>query len=160
MIPIRTQMEFIRKYVELQRFRYDNSFDALVEYDEQVADCLIPKMLIQPLVENAILHGVRMEDKNGMITVIAHRRDGDVCIRIEDNGVGMTREHIREIMNTRVSSGRVHLGVRNVYERIRLYFGEDYGLSINSAPGEGTQITLLIPVLEEGAVSVRDTPGL
>ena len=72
----------------------------------------------------------------------------------------MTREHIREIMNTRVSSGRVHLGVRNVYERIRLYFGEDYGLSINSAPGEGTQITLLIPVLEEGAVSVRDTPGL
>lgn len=160
MVPIRTQMEFIRKYVELQRFRYDNSFDALVEYDEQVADCLIPKMLIQPLVENAIIHGVKMEDKNGMITVIAHRRDGDVCIRIEDNGVGMTEERIRDIMSSRVSAGRVHLGVRNVYERIRLYFGEDYGLSINSAPGEGTQITLLIPVLEEGAVSVRDTPGL
>lgn len=160
MIPIRTQMEFIRKYVELQRFRYDNSFDALVEYDEQVADCLIPKMLIQPLVENAILHGVRMEDKNGMITVIAHRRDGDVCIRIEDNGVGMTREHIREIMSTQVSSGRVHLGVRNVYERIRLYFGEDYGLSINSAPGEGTQITLYIPVLEDGTGPAQDISGL
>ena len=159
-IPLELEIEHMKNYLIIQNMRYDNIIGSEIQIEENCKETMIPKLTLQPLVENAILHGVRMEDKNGMITVIAHRRDGDVCIRIEDNGVGMTREHIREIMNTRVSSGRVHLGVRNVYERIRLYFGEDYGLSINSAPGEGTQITLLIPVLEEGAVSVRDTPGL
>ena len=142
MMTIRSQMESIRQYVELQRFRYDGAFDALIECDEQAADCLIPKLLIQPLVENAILHGVNMEDGSGMITVIARRQGDTVAVQVEDNGKGMTQERIREVMNAAEDADSSHLGVRNIHDRIRLHFGEEWGLHIESTPGQGTQITL------------------
>ena len=145
MMTIRSQMESIRQYVELQRFRYDGAFDALIECDEQAADCLIPKLLIQPLVENAILHGVNMEDGSGMITVIARRQGDTVAVQVEDNGKGMTQERIREVMNAAEDADSSHLGVRNIHDRIRLHFGEEWGLHIESTPGQGTQITLRFP---------------
>lgn len=148
MVTIRAQMESLQQYVELQRFRYDGAFDALIEYDEQAAGCRIPKLLIQPLVENAILHGVDMTDGGGMITVIARRQGEAVSIQVEDNGVGMTQARIREVMTAREDSGRPHLGIRNIHERIRLHYGEPWGLQIESTPGQGTQITLLLPALE------------
>ena len=149
MVTIHSQMEWIRQYLELQRFRYDGAFDAIVECDERAADCLIPKLLIQPLVENAIQHGVDIADGNGMITVIARRQGDIVSILVEDNGVGMTKERIQEVMNaTEEATDRPHLGVRNVYDRIRLHFGEEWGLHIVSAPGNGTQITLCFPAKE------------
>ena len=145
MMTIRSQMESIRQYVELQRFRYDGAFDVLIECDEQAADCLIPKLLIQPLVENAILHGVNMEDGSGMITVIARRQGDTVAVQVEDNGKGMTQERIREVMNAAEDADSSHLGVRNIHDRIRLHFGEEWGLHIESTPGQGTQITLRFP---------------
>ena len=150
LITVRSQMESLRQYVELQRFRYDEAFDALIEYDEQVAGFRIPKLLIQPLVENAILHGVDMASGDGMITVIARRQGDAVSIQVEDNGVGMTQERIREVMTktAQEDAGRPHLGVRNVHDRIRLHFGEEWGLHIESAPGAGTRITLRVPALE------------
>ena len=136
MMTIRSQMESIRQYVELQRFRYDGAFDALIECDEQAADCLIPKLLIQPLVENAILHGVNMEDGSGMITVIARRQGDTVAVQVEDNGKGMTQERIREVMNAAEDADSSHLGVRNIHDRIRLHFGEEWGLHIESTPAQ------------------------
>ena len=89
-----------------------------------------------------------MADGSGMITVIARRQGEAVSIQVEDNGVGMTQERIREVMTTPRDTDRPHLGVRNVHERIRLHFGEAWGLHIESAPGQGTQITLRVPALE------------
>lgn len=149
MSTIRSQMDFIRKYLELQRFRYNGVFDTLVECDERAADCLIPKLLIQPLVENAIVHGVDMAGGNGMIVVIARRQEDTVFIQVEDNGVGMTQERIWEVMNAPEDPEYPHLGVRNVQDRIRLHFGEEWGLHIESNPGVGTQITLRFPVWEK-----------
>lgn len=148
MVTIRSQMEWIRQYIELQRFRYDDAFDALVECDERAANCRIPKLLIQPLVENAILHGVDMTAGNGIITVIARRQGDTIAIQVEDNGAGMTKERIRDVMTAKEDVDRPHLGVRNVHERIRLHFGEGWGLHIESAPERGTQITLSFPALE------------
>lgn len=148
MVTIRAQMESLQQYVELQRFRYDGAFDALVEYDEQVASCRIPKLLIQPLVENAILHGVDMTNGDGMITVIARQQGEVVSIQVEDNGIGMTQARIREVMTAQEDSDRPHLGIRNIHERLRLYFGAPWGLQIESTPGQGTRVTLLLPALE------------
>ena len=105
MVTIRSQMEWIRQYIELQRFRYDDAFDALVECDERAANCRIPKLLIQPLVENAILHGVDMAAGNGMITVIARRQGDTIAIQVEDNGAGMTKERIWEVMTAKEDVG-------------------------------------------------------
>ena len=145
MVTVQSQMESLRQYVELQKFRYGNSFDALIEFDEQVADCRIPKLLIQPLVENSLMHGVDINAGNGVITVVARRQGEAVCIQVEDNGAGMSAERIRQVMENTESDGRAHLGVRNVHERIRLYYGEPWGLQIESTPGQGTRITLRLP---------------
>ena len=149
MSTVRSQMEFIKKYVELQRFRYNGTFDALVECDERAANCLIPKLLIQPIVENAIVHGIDMTAQNGMIAVIARRQEDTVYIQVEDNGVGMTEERIRQVMNTPENTDPPHIGVRNVHDRIRLHFGEEWGIRIESAPGMGTQIIMRFPAREE-----------
>ena len=145
MVTVRSQMDSLRQYVELQKFRYGDSFDALIEYDEQAAGCRIPKLLIQPLVENSLMHGVDMDAGNGMITVVARRQGEEVCIQVEDNGAGMSAERIRQVMEARADDGRPHLGVRNVHERIRLHYGEPWGLRIESTPGRGTRITLRLP---------------
>lgn len=145
MVTVRSQMGSLRQYVELQKFRYGDSFDALIEYDEQVAECRIPKLLIQPLVENALMHGIDMDAGNGMITVVARRQGEEVCIQVEDNGAGMSAERVRQVMEARADDGRAHLGVRNVHDRIRLYYGAPWGLRIESAPGQGTRITLCLP---------------
>ena len=148
MVPLRTQMESLQQYVELQRFRYDGAFDALIEYDEQAAACRVPKLLIQPLVENSILHGIDMAG-GGIITVIARRQGEALSIQVEDNGVGMTPARIREVMTAQGDAGRPHLGIRNIHERIRLHFGPPWGLDIESTSGQGTRITLRLPALEE-----------
>lgn len=145
MVTVRSQMESLRQYVELQKFRYGDSFDALIECDEQVADCLLPKLLVQPLVENSLMHGIDMNTGCGVITVVARLQEDAVCIQVEDNGVGMSQERIRQVMENREDDDRPHLGVRNVHERIRLYYGEPWGLRIESSPGHGTRITLRIP---------------
>lgn len=109
MVTVQAQMDALRQYVELQQFRYDGSFDALIECDDQAAGCRIPKLLIQPLVENAILHGVDMAAGDGMITVVARRVGEAISIQVEDNGVGMTEARIQEVMRPQVPSDRPHL---------------------------------------------------
>lgn len=159
MSTVRSQMEFIKKYVELQRFRYNGTFDALVECDERAANCLIPKLLIQPIVENAIVHGIDMTAQNGMIAVIARRQEDTVYIQVEDNGVGMTEDRIRQVMNTPENTDPPHIGVRNVHDRIRLHFGEEWGIHIESEPGMGTQIIMRFPARENASdpQNSRDT---
>lgn len=80
-----------------------------------------------------------------MITVIARRQGDTVAVQVEDNGKGMTQERIREVMNAAEDADSSHLGVRNIHDRIRLHFGEEWGLHIESTPGQGTQITLRFP---------------
>lgn len=152
MITVKEQMEGLQQYLALQKLRYENAFDGFVEYDDAAADCYIPKLLIQPLAENAIQHGIEISGQGGMITVIARRQGDAISIEVEDNGVGMTKERIAEVMDETDTSGkpdRPHIGVRNIHERIRLYFGEPWGLTIESEPGEGTKITIRVPAVTE-----------
>ena len=149
MVTVAEQMESLRQYLTLQQYRYENAFDSLIEYDDAAANCLLPKLLVQPLVENAIQHGVDMQSGSGMITVIARRQEDTVCIEVEDNGVGMTAEKVRQVMESPGVTDRPHLGIKNVNDRIRLHYGPAWGLSIESRPGRGTRIVLRIPAVTQ-----------
>lgn len=149
-VTVAEQMENLREYLTLQQYRYDHAFDSMIEYDEAAARCLLPKLLIQPLVENSIQHGIDMQSGNGMITVIARRQGETVVIEVEDNGVGMSPEKVRQVMESPAVTDRPHIGIKNVYDRIRLHYGPSWGLTINSKEGRGTQIVLRIPAEEKG----------
>lgn len=149
-VTVAEQMENLREYLTLQQYRYDHAFDSMIEYDEAAARCLLPKLLIQPLVENSIQHGIDMQSGNGMITVIARRQGETVVIEMEDNGVGMSPEKVRQVMESPAVTDRPHIGIKNVYDRIRLHYGPSWGLTINSKEGRGTQIVLRIPAEEKG----------
>ena len=109
----------------------------------------MPKLLVQPLVENSIQHGIDMQSGSGMLTVIARRQENEVIIEIEDNGVGMAPEKVRQVMEVPQVTDRPHLGIKNVNDRIKLHYGAAWGLTIHSALGKGTRIVLRIPAQEE-----------
>ena len=113
----------------------------------------VPKLLIQPIVENAIIHGIEEKMDSGTVRVWAEM-DGedDVLIQVEDNGVGMSEETLRRIRNDTQDTGfrgRVHIGMANVDKRIRMYYGEGYGLEIHSALSKGTKVTMRLKALRE-----------
>lgn len=147
-VTVRSQIEWLREYVELQKIRYDHAFDTLIEYDPMAAECYIPKLLIQPLVENSIQHAIDMDNQDGIISVIVRRVDDAILINVEDNGCGMTQEHIQQIMTNPKGKDRPHIGIKNIHDRIRLYYGEPWGVEIESIVGVGTRIELRVPAME------------
>lgn len=145
---IHHQVEVLRQYIYLQKFRYGDKFEAFIECDESVEAYKLPKLLLQPLIENAILHGVETRKGDGIITVVIRGCDGDICIEVEDNGVGMTERDIRRIMQKEEETDRPHIGIKNVNDRIKLHFGSKYGLKIMSKVGVGTKITIHVPAVK------------
>lgn len=148
MSTVREQMETLRQYSDLQKFRYGDYFDIIVEYDDMTADCLLPQLLVQPLVENAILHGMVGPKKEGGVIVVSIRSFHErVVIQVEDNGIGMTPEQIAAALDDDgARADKPHIGLRNISDRVKLSFGNDYGLSIESRYKEGTKILVTVPV--------------
>lgn len=147
MTTLRQQMETLQQYADLQRFRYGDQFEIIIEYADELADCLLPSLLVQPLVENAIVHGVA-QSGGGVIAVTARTRHGQMELAVEDNGVGMTAAQIEQIFAQGDDpGGKPHIGLKNIHERLQLTFGAGCGLKIESAPGEGTKVTANIPII-------------
>ena len=147
MTTLRQQMDALHQYADLQKFRYGDQFEIVIEYEDDLADCLLPSLLVQPLVENAIVHGVARTG-SGVIAVTARTRHGQIELAVEDNGVGMTAQQIDRIFTQGEDPGaKPHIGLKNIHERLQLTFGSGSGLHIESAPGEGTKVTANIPIL-------------
>lgn len=150
MSTIQQQMEALKQYTDLQKFRYGDCFEIILEYDEGIADCLLPQLLIQPLVENAIVHGIGTKKAYGVIAVSAQIRDGIIEIEVEDNGMGMTCEEIEHIFdNNEQDTDMPRIGVKNINDRIKLSFGDAYGLRIESQPDEGTKVIIRVPIIRK-----------
>lgn len=149
-ISVGDELEHVRNYLMIQQMRFKNKFTYRIEAEEEVLELASLKLMLQPLVENAIYHGMEYMDGDGEILVQAGVRDGFLVYTVQDNGLGMTEEQVEGLLteHVHISSGRGSgIGVKNVNERIRLYFGEEYGLAIWSEPDEGTKITIRLPVI-------------
>ena len=146
-VTIRTELEFLKKYIYLQQQRFEYSFDCTVDVDEQVQDCHIHKLLLQPLVENTIIHGFSGLERDCEIRIGIGYRDSDsLLIEISDNGVGMSREQVDTLNSYDYRAGRIEtsVGVRNVITRIKLYYGEEGSIRFFSGSG-GTTVKIIIP---------------
>jgi two-component system sensor histidine kinase YesM len=145
-ISLRTEIEYVETYLAIQKQRYQEKLSYELSFAPGLYDRKILKLLIQPLVENAIYHGIKNKDGPGLIRIIGDLEGDAIVIRICDNGVGMHTEQLEALREGKIepSQGR-GVGVRNVQERIRLYFGPGYGVEFQSAPGAGTTASIRIP---------------
>ena len=141
------ELSNMQSYLKIQQIMHDNSFDVVIKVSEEVLSCESLNLILQPLVENAIDHGIDLlTDRKGVITVEAGLQTDEegnelVCVTVSDNGVGMDKETAGNFL-TAQSKG---YGARNVNDRIRLYYGDRYHLEVQSKPGEGTTITIKFP---------------
>lgn len=149
-IALENEIEHVRNYLVIQSMRYRNKFDYEIVIDDAVRKCRTIKLIIQPVVENSIYHGIKKKKAKGNIGIHVYKNQGKVWIEVTDNGAGMSPEVCRSILETSVKREDITgsgVGVRNVNARIRLYFGEEYGLQFESSLGEGTKATICIPDL-------------
>lgn len=152
LITIKEELQHAENYLIIQSYRYRSQFSYTIDASDELMDCLCNKITIQPLIENAIYHGIdRMVDEGEIkITIKPAEDDDDILITVSDNGVGMTKEQCGKILaKDRSDSGGI--GVKNVNDRLKIYFGEKYGLSIESEPDVGTTVTVRIPKIDKEA---------
>ncbi len=147
-IPLRSEIMIVKDYLTLQQLRYgDDAFDVEYQIDEKVLDTLIPKLVLQPLVENSINHGVRLKGEKGIIRIRAFEQDGDVHVSVYDSGVGMSQSRIDDVLAaTHADADALSgFGLKGTIERIRYYFNYKATISIKSEMDEYTEIEIVIP---------------
>ena len=151
MIPLEKELEHATSYLAIQNIRFKDKFEFHVDADQELLKYFCPKLSIQPLLENAIYHGMEGMYEDGEIEIRVYEKDGDIKIDVSDNGPGMTQEKIDYIMHNKVVSSRrgSGIGVCNVNERIQLIYGKNYGITLSSELDEGTIATITIPKMEE-----------
>ena len=151
-VTVRDEIEHVKNYLMIQHMRFKNKFDYEFDIAEDVLELPSLKLMLQPLVENAIYHGMEFMDGDGMIMVKAWREEDELYLSVADNGLGMTEDKVEMILTGKSTSGNGRgsgIGVKNVNERIKLYFGEAYGLTIDSEPDEGTTVIIHLPAKDE-----------
>ena len=130
LITIRKELEMVQSYITIQKVRFEDRIRVITSVEEGILDLKIVKFILQPLVENAINHGIAHKDDGGIITIQIRRKENDILITVEDNGIGFETHDIPI-----PSHG---YAVRNIDDRLKLYYGADYGVQITSVPGQGT----------------------
>lgn len=163
-ITVGEELEHARHYLTIQQMRFKRKFNFTIEADEEVQSCYTLKLILQPLIENAIVHGIEYMVDEGMITVKAYLKDELLVLEVEDNGVGMSPQRLNSLLSELHSrqgsgnegsdgehevSGGSGVAIRNVHDRIRLYYGAQYGLEYESEQEEGTTVRVSIPILRE-----------
>jgi two-component system sensor histidine kinase YesM len=146
-VPLREELEHARTYVQIQNMRYENTIELVIDTPPDMDECRVLKLVLQPLVENSIFHGIMMKkEERGVIRITGARADGDLLLFVEDDGVGMSPERLDQILaRGAVSSDRHGYGVRNIHERLQLNYGAEFGLSFRSIEGKGTRVQIRIP---------------
>ena len=152
-IPLKEELQHVRSYLEIQQVRYQDILNYEINVpEEELGRYMIPKITIQPLVENALYHGIKNKRGSGKIEIRGRKQEELLVIEIEDNGIGISKERLWQVkdgIQKKVLTGKDIYGLYNVNERIRLNFGEEYGIDIHSVYGEGTTVRILLPCVEE-----------
>lgn len=151
-ISLREEESHIRSYLEIQGMRYRDILEYDIRIPAELYGYQIPKLTLQPLVENALYHGIKYKREKGWIRISGELLDGALCLTVSDNGVGMDEEELnvlRREIERPCSETEKGFGLANVNERIHMYFGTDYGMTIESEKGRGTTVKIRIPLREE-----------
>lgn len=151
-IPVADEIEHVRNYLLIQQRRFKDCFEFRIEVEPGVESLAAMKLTLQPLAENAIYHGMEYMDGEGEIVVRAYKKGQELYFEVEDNGPGMTETMVHNLLYGAESvqpsnSKGSGIGARNVNERIKIYFGEEYGMEILSEPDEGTLVRLRLPAV-------------
>lgn len=148
-ISIEDELKHAKNYMNIQKIRYKNIFSIDFNVEEDILKCCTVKLVIQPLLENAIYFGVECMDGEGEIKVSGYRKDNDIYIEVQDNGLGMPPDVVEQLLkeNNHVRKRGSGVGIINVHNRIQLRFGKAYGLEIESMPDEGTTVRIHLPYI-------------
>ena len=146
-IPFEQELSYVRYYLDLQRERFGENLSYSVEYeDEELLQYLVPRLTIQPLVENAIVHGLEPRRGLGSVTVRLWEEAKNICVRVEDNGVGFDPEKLNLSGEVESTGQHNHIALTNVLRRLHLLYGDQADLQIRSEPGRGTAVLLILPI--------------
>ena len=148
LVPLRQELRLVERYVEIQNIRFSGAFALTVEVDEPLRDVPVPKLMLQPLVENAILHGFR-DRSGGEIRISAYRAEEDLILTVRDNGCGVPEEVLAQYRDGAPRPGG-HFGLHNVDSILRIRYGPDRGVRFVPVQGEGACIRITLPVFRKG----------
>jgi two-component system sensor histidine kinase YesM len=148
-ITIANEIEHIKSYLTIQKIRYRDKLDFEIDVEEQILSNKVIKIILQPLVENAIYHGIKNNTSVGVVRITGKLLNKRILLQVSDNGIGMTEEQLRHLFQpTEKSLSGNGIGVNNVNQRIQLYYGEQYGIVYESKFGEGTTANIWLPILD------------
>ncbi len=151
LISIKRELEHIEKYLKIQLFKYSDEFEVQWDIDDEVLKYLCPRLILQPVIENALIHGVIPAKKHCVIKISVVKKDDSIAFIISDNGVGISSkklDEINEMLNADTNNIMFeHMGIINVHSRIRIMFGDKYGYKILSSDGSGTTVEISIPII-------------
>ncbi|MCZ8522269.1 MULTISPECIES: cache domain-containing sensor histidine kinase [Paenibacillus] len=158
---LREELRQIGNYLDIQKAFVENRFEAAVEAEEAVQACAVPRLLLQPLVENVFVHAFRSGPEDKRLSIRAYAEEGMLLVDITDNGSGMEETELARLLRpVSVEEGvRPSIGIRNVLRRIDLVYGEPYGLGIESTPGHGTRVRVRLPMKVQADAGVRPDAG-
>jgi two-component system sensor histidine kinase YesM len=148
-ITLKEEIELVKHYVFIHQIRMDKQIDFNFWIEKSVEDFRIPKLLLQPIVENAIFHGLEPKSGKGKISVLCKKRDQKLIVSIFDDGVGMGEDELGSLMSGKIESNKISfsgIGVKNVSERLKLYYGAESDLRIESRKGFATVVTIIVPI--------------
>lgn len=148
-VTVETELAHLQDYIALQQMRLGQRLNVLVSVPEELRGCYMIRLALQPLVENAIHHGLPSGDETGLIRVLGYQENGDLFFSVSDNGGGIAPEELARLQDyiAGLNSDYTSIGLRNTHCRLELFFGKPYGLSIRSVPGRGTSVTLRMPLM-------------
>lgn len=147
-VCVEEEMQYVKDYIYIQNMRYGEQVLSEIDVEPELLSHSIPKFIIQPIVENAITHGLEQKLSEGCVRIRGFLKKGTIRFVVSDDGVGMEKECVERILSgpaPHSNASRLGMGLRNVHDRIQLYYGEEYGLSISSVAGVGTTVQIVLP---------------
>lgn len=157
-ITIKDELQHVESYLSIQQVRYKDKFEVAIDISPAILECSTIKLILQPIVENAIYYAMEAMIGDGEIKINGYEKNGDIYIDVTDNGLGMPAEMVDQLLsdNAKIKRRGSGIGLRNIHQRITLYFGEEYGLSIFSEPDEGTTIQIHLPKIPYNELSNKE----
>ena len=147
-ITFREELEYVKYYLALQKDRFEEKLQYAIDIeDDSILDYSLPKLTIQPLIENSIVHGLEPKRRGGSVRISVWEEEDAVCVRVSDNGVGFDPAILDQPRKEPGNRRHAHVALRNIERRIKLLYGKNYGMTIHSAPNDGTSIVLTLPII-------------